>query len=115
MNIAPERKMKKDKWFQALQDIGCIVCLNETGIRIDADIHHIHKNNRRVDDFHTIPLCPTHHRFGMNNKIAVSRHPWKKEFEKRYGTEWELYEQVRHKVEILFQMQSLVPRGNDEI
>jgi hypothetical protein len=25
----------------------------------------------------------------------VSRHPWKKEFEKRYGTELELLEQVK--------------------
>jgi hypothetical protein len=32
---------------------------------------------------------------GENNQLLVSRHPWKKEFEKRYGTEWELLEQVQ--------------------
>lgn len=83
------------------------------GIKSDPDIHHILKNGRRVDDFHTIPLCPTHHRFGVNNDVAVSRHPWKKEFEKRYGTEWELYEQTKEQVKVLLQVQSVVPRGDD--
>ena len=95
--------MKKiDRWFQSLQDLGCIVCLNEFGVRSPPDIHHIHKNgNRRVDDYHTIPLCPNHHRSGVNNSMYVSRHPWKSEFEKRYGTEMELLEQVREKAEEL--------------
>jgi hypothetical protein len=91
--------MKKQEWFAALQDLGCIVCLNEFGIKSPPDIHHIHQNgNRRVDDFHTIPLCPNHHRSGVNNEQYVSRHPWKKEFEKRYGNEWDLLEQVREKI-----------------
>jgi len=34
-----------------------------------------------------IGLCPTHHRSGLNNVHVVSRHPWKREFESRYGTE----------------------------
>ena len=88
--------MKRERWFRVLQDIGCIVCWNLYGIRTPADIHHIHKNgNRRVDDFHTIPLCPNHHRSGLNTPECVSRHPWKKEFEKRYGNEWDLFEQVK--------------------
>jgi hypothetical protein len=65
------------------------------GVRSPADIHHIHRNSRRVDDFHTIPLCPLHHRSGLNTPEVVSRHPWKKEFERRYGDEWELFKQVK--------------------
>ncbi len=88
--------MKRDRWLQQLQQLGCIVCLNEHGLYSPPDVHHIHKNgNRRVDDFHTIPLCPMHHRFGLNTKECVSRHPWKTEFEKRYGDEWDLFEQVK--------------------
>ena len=83
------------KWFDQLQDIGCIVCYNEGHPGVPADIHHIHKNSRRVDHFHSIPLCFNHHREGSNNDRWVSRHPWKKEFEKRYGDEWELFEQVK--------------------
>ena len=90
---------KVDEWFSLLHEMGCIVCLNEHGVISPPDIHHIHKNTRRVDDLHTIPLCPTHHRVGVNSATAVSRHPWKKEFERRYGTEWELYEDVKRKAE----------------
>ena len=93
--------MKREKWFQTLTEMGCIVCLNEMGVKSPPDIHHILKNGQRVDDFHTIPLCPSHHRLGANNEECVSRHPWKKEFEKRYGTEWELFEQVKERAKVL--------------
>jgi len=76
-------------------------------------MHHILRNGKRVDDLHTIPLCPIHHRLGVNDKVAVSRHPWKKEFEKRYGTEWELFEQTKQRVEVLLQMRKVIPRTND--
>jgi hypothetical protein len=72
-------------------------------------MHHILRNGKRVDDLHTIPLCPIHHRLGVNDKVAVSRHPWKKEFEKRYGTEWELFEQTKQRVEVLLQMRKVIP------
>jgi len=93
--------LKREKWFQILTDMGCIVCLNESGVRSPPDIHHILKNGQRVDDLHTIPLCPHHHRLGVNNDEYVSRHPWKKEFEKRYGTEWDLFEQVKERAKVL--------------
>ena len=38
----------------------------------------------------TLSLCPNHHRMGLNNELIVSRHPYKAEFVKRYGTEIEL-------------------------
>jgi hypothetical protein len=82
--------MTKKAWLRSISDLGCIVCLNEYGIKSDPDIHHILKSGRKIDDLHTIPLCPTHHRLGVNNDQAVSRHPWRREFELRYGTEMEL-------------------------
>jgi hypothetical protein len=98
----PEKQMTKlERWFKQLEDIGCIVCRNEMGVVSPPDIHHIQRNGRRVDDFHTIPLCPLHHRSGVNSKEYVSRHPWKKEFERRYGTEWELFNQTLELVEDL--------------
>lgn len=92
---------KLERWYNHLNDIGCIVCRNELKGVSPPDIHHIQKNGRRVDDFHTIPLCPLHHRSGVNSKEYVSRHPWKKEFERRYGTEWELFKQTQELVEQL--------------
>jgi hypothetical protein len=100
-------------WFSLIQDVGCIVCLNEHGCRSPADIHHIHKNGRRVDDLHTIPLCYMHHRSGVNNKETTSRHPWKKAFETRYGSEWELYEQVKQHAQVLLQVQQEPQGGRD--
>jgi len=92
--------MNIKKWFIELQDLGCIVCLNDGHGYSPPDIHHIHKNgNRRVDDWHTIPLCPLHHRDGGNNDQYVSRHPWKREFESRYRSEWDLYRQVQEIIE----------------
>jgi hypothetical protein len=85
---------QEKKWLQHLADIGCIVCrLN--GIYSPADIHHILKSGKRQSHLETIPLCPTHHRGGINNDIAVSRHPFKREFEERYGTENELHERCK--------------------
>jgi hypothetical protein len=85
-------------WLRHLGDIGCIVCrLN--GIYSPADIHHILKNGRRQSDLETIPLCPVHHRGGINNEVAVSRHPYKREFEKRYGTEEYLHDQAKRAVQ----------------
>lgn len=96
--MAESNRIKR--WFLDLQDLGCIVCLNEGLGYSPPDIHHVHKNgNRRVDDFHTIPLCPNHHRSGHNGDDFVSRHPWKKAFERRYGSEWDLLEQVREIIE----------------
>jgi len=86
---------EREQWFANLMELGCIVCLNEYGLKSAPDIHHIHKNSRRVSDLHTIPLCYYHHRAGLNNDTYASRHPWKKEFEKRYGSEWDLFEQVK--------------------
>ena len=92
------------EWKRYLHDIGCIVCINTLGVSSPSDIHHIHKNGRRIDDLHTIQLCPMHHRAGFNNKQFVSRHPWKREFESRYGTEWELFEQIKQHVKVLYEM-----------
>jgi hypothetical protein len=61
-------------------------------------MHHILKAGRRVDDFHTIPLCFIHHRSGENTPDYVSRHPWRKEFEKRYGSELDLYLELKEKL-----------------
>ena len=92
---------KRKEWFLLLQQMGCICCLNTMGVKSEPDIHHIMHAGKRIDDFHTLPLCPSHHRLGLKNDLVVSRHPWKTEFEKRYGTEAELLEQVREKAEAI--------------
>ena len=75
-------------------EIGCIVCKNE-GVSTPAEFHHIHgPDHRRVGNKVGIGLCYYHHRSGTRSDRYVSRHPFKKEWEKRSGTELELYQQV---------------------
>lgn len=87
--------MKIEEWYRILQEHGCIICSIEGRGKSPSDMHHILKAGRRVDDFHTIPLCFHHHRSGENKPDYVSRHPWRREFEKRYGSEWDLFERLK--------------------
>lgn len=86
MNASDKRHM------ELVASLGCIVCRKTGQGPTPAEIHHILRNGRRIDHRHTLGLCEIHHRGGMNTEEIVSRHPWKKEFEKRYGTESELLE-----------------------
>ena len=86
---------KDQKRFQdAIRALGCIVCL---GQKVDspAEIHHILSGSRRIGEDSVLGLCQIHHRGQINNEEAVSRHPWRREFEARYGTEAELLEKTR--------------------
>ena len=76
----------------------CIVCANLGYGYTPAEFHHILKNGRRVSHMQGFGLCTSHHRSGVNNEFCVSRHPWRQEFERRYGPETRLLEQVRHMV-----------------
>lgn len=46
----------------------------------------------------TIPLCHPHHQGGFNDAEIVSRHPYKRAFEARYGTELELLDKVKGRI-----------------
>ena len=77
-------------YHNKIRDLGCIVCKLHFKLHSECDVHHLVSGSRRKGHMEAIGLCPTHHRAGINNEFAVSRHPWKREFESRYGTEQEL-------------------------
>ena len=82
---------KSEKEFQSkVRAQGCIVCILDLNERSDGDIHHILNGNRRIGEMDVLCLCPSHHRFGIDNEIATSRHPYLARFVKRYGTEAQL-------------------------
>lgn len=91
-----QRAMTKaeKKWMQAVAELGCIVCLNAGFGYVPCCVHHILESGRRKGHLHTIGLCPGHHASGLNTKEVVSRHPWLQEFERRYGTEKELWKKT---------------------
>ena len=76
--------------------MGCIACQLMGYEDTPAEIHHIRTGmgmGQRNDHYHTIPLCPEHHRHGSN---AIHRS--KKSFEADFGTEMELLEMVNGKL-----------------
>jgi len=86
---------KKEKnWMDGISQIGCIVCKLHHDCFSPAEIHHLYGKTVPEAHLKTIPLCFRHHREGVNNDLYVSRHPFKKEFEERYGSQEQLLEKT---------------------
>jgi hypothetical protein len=81
--------------MDSVSQMGCIVCKLHYDCFTPAEIHHISGKTKPGAHLKTIGLCYRHHREGVNNEMYVSRHPNKREFEKRYGTEEYLLEQTK--------------------
>lgn len=90
--------------MERVQSLGCVVCRNEGHGASPAEVHHLLKSGRRMGHRFTIPLCPPHHRPTIveTNIVFVSRHPYKKRFESKYGTELELLEQTNRELEAIY-------------
>lgn len=82
-------RAEKD-WMDSISQFPCCVC----GAKPVA-VHHILSGGRRIGHHMTLPLCGLHHASGRNDAEVVSRHPWRKEFERRYGKELELHAMVK--------------------
>jgi hypothetical protein len=87
---------KEKKWFNFICDYGCIVCHNEKKIYSPCEPHHlIDGMGSKKEHLRTIGLCPPHHRFGRNDAECVSFHPYKREWERRYGKQDVLLKQLQ--------------------
>ncbi|MCR4299886.1 MAG: Ref family protein [Gallionella sp.] len=71
----------------AMRELGCIVCRLDLGLHSPASIHHILRGGRKIGEYDVLPLCRLHHQGGCNGHRYTSRHPWRKVFILRYGTE----------------------------
>lgn len=87
---------KPNKEMQArhdkMREIGCIIC-RMAGFNTPAQIHHIDGCKTQDDHAKTLGLCFYHHMGDQQlppNPVYTSRHPSKKKFEDRYGSEEEL-------------------------
>lgn len=89
-------------WLGCIVQLGCIVCLLFERIFSQAEPHHMLSGGRRRGHLFTIPLCPGHHRFGMNDERATSRDQCRRRFEARYGTEESLLAKTRELVQQKF-------------
>jgi len=84
--------------MSACTEMGCIVCLLEWETFTESEIHHMDGKVKPGSHLLTIPLCYRHHREGSDNEIYTSRHPHKKKFEDRYGTEAILHNATRERL-----------------
>jgi hypothetical protein len=84
----------------AVRELGCIACRQMGIAGSPCDIHHILRGGRRIGEMDVLGLCPLHHRSGVNDGVIVSRHPWRKAFERTYGTEQELLAETRELVQV---------------
>ena len=83
------------KWMDFICEYGCIVCRNEYGVFSPASPHHMDGKTKPDAHFLTIPLCFNHHQSGRNDEECVARHPYKKAFEIKYGSERTLLKQMQ--------------------
>jgi hypothetical protein len=81
--------------MNSISQEGCIVCRLHYDCYTPCEIHHINGKTKPDAHLETIGLCFPHHRQGENNERFVSRHPFKAEFIRRYGTEEELLRKLR--------------------
>jgi hypothetical protein len=87
--ISCAREMKSEYLIRMdkLKQLGCIVCLLETGVWSDPEIHHLRGElgvGQKRDHSRTIPLCPRHHRTGGH---GIARHSGLKTWVARHGDE----------------------------
>jgi hypothetical protein len=82
-------------WMDSVANFGCIVCHLFHECYYPSEVHHIDGKTNPNAHLHTIGLCFRHHREGANNDMYVSRHPFRYEFEERYGTQEELLKKTK--------------------
>lgn len=95
---------EESAWMGKVAQFGCIACRIRLGVHEPTTVHHITDGGRRLGHLFTIPLCPWHHqgycRSGMTSKsmeaqFGPSLAKSKRDFERIFGTELDLLEQVR--------------------
>jgi len=63
-------KAQKDR-FQRIQEIGCLCCILKVHIyQTQAEIHHLIDGGKRLGHWHTVALCPWHHRGVPNSGFS---------------------------------------------
>jgi hypothetical protein len=79
-------------WMASITDFGCIACHLDGHPNTPGAVHHLLRGGLRLGHLFSICLCqPGHHMDGAPLG-KISRHPWKAQFEARYGHEADLLE-----------------------
>lgn len=78
---------EQKRYHDALASLGCIACQLDGNRQPIVSIHHI--DGRTKPDAHwlVLPLCAGHHQDGTGVPGLIAVHPWKGQFEQRYGNQ----------------------------
>ena len=77
-------------WLGKVVQVGCIACFIDGQPSRPTAVHHMLRGGVRMGHLFSFGLCdPGHHQGGQPLGL-ISRHPWRAQFERRYGTELEL-------------------------
>ena len=93
MNAADKRHL------DAVQGLGCLICLHMGYPDSPAEIHHVRTmHGRRITRDHSfvLPLCPIHHRIGG---WGVAFHAGSREWQRIHGTEEMLLNEVNQRLQ----------------
>lgn len=87
-------RTKAEKAYQdKIAAVGCIACLHDGIYNPHVLLHHVDGRTKPGSHLRVLPLCGSHHQDDGSGAIAV--HPWKARFEREYGKQTELLEEVR--------------------
>jgi hypothetical protein len=87
MNMSSPSKAEKAYWGKLANIVGCIACRLDGIANHHVSIHHCAGRTTSGCHRKVLTLCAAHHQTGGEG-IAI--HPFKKQWEARYGTQQEL-------------------------
>ena len=78
------------RFHDQLASLGCIACRVDGHHNPIVSIHHIDGRTKPGAHLRVLPLCAGHHQDGYGIPGLVAVHPYKRRFEDRYGSQYEL-------------------------
>jgi hypothetical protein len=86
----PVSAEEKALWSR-LAALGCVACMKDGNFNPHVSIHHVDGRTKAGCHQLVLPLCAGHHQDGTGeDKTMLAVHPWKAQFERRYGSQAEL-------------------------
>jgi hypothetical protein len=78
------------RFHDQLAGLGCIACRLDGNHSPLVSIHHIDGRTKPGAHMRVLPLCAGHHQDGYGIPGLIAVHPYKRRFEDRYGSQYEL-------------------------
>lgn len=75
---------EKELWSR-LAALGCVACMKDGRHNPHVSIHHVDGRTKPGCHLLVLPLCAGHHQDGTGAPGLIAVHPWKAQFEERYG------------------------------